>query len=89
MMRQDRDKENARLQLKIEKTSLNLQLEKEKRSPRSEKNVELKLGEKATNKLKGENLDLDMENVDWVERPDSAFSSVLGDFKCQNPEDSW
>lgn len=78
----DIDKKNARLQLKMEEKSPSLELEIEKRSPRSEKNVELKSGEKTIDKLEGKNLDLDMENVDCLERPNSALSSVLGDFKC-------
>lgn len=51
--------------------------------------MELKLGEKVIDKLERENLKLDMENVDWPKRLDSALSSGLGDFKCQNPEHLW
>lgn len=49
--------------------------------------MELKLGKKATNKLDEEDTDLDIEDMNWLERPNSALFSISGDFKCQNPKD--
>ncbi len=51
--------------------------------------MEPELERKATDKLDAENLDLDMENVDWPKRPDLALYFVPEDFEYQNPEDPW